>query len=332
MKPQGTLLLSRADVASLLGPADYLGLVENAFAAYAKGTTLSLGLLHVDTPDGEFHIKTGGVTDPRIYCGLKMNGGFFSNQSRFGLPNIQGTIALSDGENGYPLAFMDSIEITINRTGATTAVAAKYLARPDSTVATICGCGNQGKVQLRYLKQVLPIDTVYAWDVQDEVAERYAAEMSQNLGINVTAVGDLGPSVQKSHVCVTCTPSKDYFLKRDAVPRGAFVAAVGADSPGKQEVDPQLLASSSLFVDIIEQCAAVGELHHAILEGLIDHEKVHPELGQVIIGEALGRSDPDEIIVFDATGTGLQDAAGAAAAYERAIERGVGTYFDFFAH
>jgi ornithine cyclodeaminase/alanine dehydrogenase len=330
MNPNGTLLLSRKDVASLLDLGDYIEVVENAFRAYAMGETLSLGLLHVDTPDGEFHIKAGGIKDPRVYCGLKMNGGFFQNQSRFGLPNIQGTIALYDGENGYPLAFMDSIEITINRTGATTAVAAKYLARPDSHIATICGCGNQGRVQLRYLKEVLPIEKAFAFDLQSGIAENYAEEMGEALGISVTPVDDLASAVGASDVCVTCTPSKEYFLHQEWVPSGAFVAAVGADSPGKQEIDPRLMASSSVVVDILEQCANVGELHHAIAGGLMKNDDVHAELGEVIAGQRPGRSSDDEITIFDATGTGLQDAAGAAAAYERAVARGIGSFFDFF--
>ncbi len=330
MNPNGTLLLSRKEVASLLELGDYIEVVENAFRAYAKGETLSLGLLHVDTPNGEFHIKAGGLKEPRVYCGLKMNGGFFENQSRFGLPNIQGTIALYDGENGYPLAFMDSIEITINRTGATTAVAAKYLARPDSQTATICGCGNQGRVQLRYLKQVLPIETAFAFDLQDGIAKNYAEEMGEALGITVTPVEDLAAAVGASDVCVTCTPSEEFFLKQEWVPTGAFVAAVGADSPGKQEIDPRLMASSTVVVDILEQCANVGELHHAIAAGLMDGDDVHAELGGVIAGQRPGRSSKDEITIFDATGTGLQDAAGAAAAYERAVARGTGSFFDFF--
>ncbi len=331
MKPDGTLLLSRSDVASLLDLGDYIEVVENAFRAYAMGETLSLGLLHVDTPDGEFHIKAGGIKDPRVYCGLKMNGGFFNNQSRFGLPNIQGTIALYDGENGYPLAFMDSIEITINRTGATTAVAAKYLARSNSRVATICGCGNQGRVQLRFLREVLPIETVYAYDLQEGIAESYAEEMGTDLGIMVTPVDDLASAVGASDVCVTCTPSKEFFLEQQWVPAGAFVAAVGADSPGKQEIDPRLMASSAVVVDILEQCATVGELHHAIAAGLMEDNDVHAELGAIIAGQRPGRTRDDEVTIFDATGTGLQDAAGAAAAYERAIADGKGHFFDFFA-
>jgi ornithine cyclodeaminase/alanine dehydrogenase-like protein (mu-crystallin family) len=325
------MLLNREDVSSLLQLADYVEVVENAFRAHAQGTTLSLGLLHVDAPDGEFHIKAGGPGEPRTYFGLKVNAGFFQNRQRFGLPNIQGTIILCDGDNGYPLAFMDSTAITINRTGATTAVAARYLARPESRSVTICGCGTQGRIQLRYLKGTLPIEMAYAFDFDAAVAEGFASDMSRELGIEVSAVSDLGSATGRSDVCVTCTPARSYFLKEEDVPPGMFVAAIGADSPQKQEIDPRLMASGAVVVDILSQCAEVGELHHAIEANIIERDQVRGELGEVIVGKKPGRTSSDEITIFDSTGTGLQDAAAAAAAYERALESGKGTYFDFFA-
>jgi alanine dehydrogenase len=331
MEPQGTMLLNRRDIASLLSLSDYVEIVEDAFRLYAQGKTLPLGLLHIDSTDGEFHIKAGGLELERTYFGLKVNAGFFQNRARFGMPNIQGTIILCDGENGYPLAFVDSTEITINRTGATTAVAAKFLARQDSRVATICGCGVQGRIQLQALKHIRPIEEVYAFDSDESTARTFASDMSEESGVKVTAVSVLGSAVRKSDVCITCTPARQYFLREEDVPAGMFVAAIGADSPDKQELDPTLMASSTVVVDVLEQCANVGELHHAIEAGLISTDDVRAELGEVIVGKKPGRSSDDEITIFDGTGTALQDAAGAAAAYERALESGIGVFFDFFA-
>src|SRR5262249_32734239 len=156
---------------------------------------------------------------------------------------------LCDAVNGYPLAVMDSIEITIQRTGAATAIAAKHLARRDARVVTICGCGNQGRVQLRSLARVRPIERAFAFDTDPSRADVYAREMSAELAFPVEAVADPAPAVGRSDVCVTCTPSRRFFLRREDVPAGAFVAAVGADSPEKQELDPRLLAASRLVVD-----------------------------------------------------------------------------------
>src|SRR5215212_1571794 len=160
MKPDGTLLLKRSEIASLLGIEECIAAVEQAFKLYAEGRTAPPGMLGIHARDGGFHIKAGLLELGRSYFAAKVNANFPQNTKRFGLPLIQGIIALCDAENGYPLALMDSMEITIIRTGAATAVAAKYLARSDSKVATIAGCGNQGRISLQALSRVLPIEKV----------------------------------------------------------------------------------------------------------------------------------------------------------------------------
>src|SRR6185436_13253009 len=125
-------------------------------------------------------------------------------------------------------------------------------------------------------------------------------------------------------ICVTCTPSKEYFLKREYVSRGTFIAAVGADSEDKQELDPALIGSNKVVVDLLEQCASIGELHHALNHGLLTKQEVHAELGEVITGKKAGRTSEEEIITFDSTGTALQDVAAAAIVYERAVSTNMG--------
>lgn len=330
MKPPGTLLLNRRDVFGLLDPEAYLEVVESAFRAHAVGKTLRPGLLHVDAHDGEFHIKAGGVELDHGYFALKANGGFFGNGKKFGLPPIQGVILLCNAESGYPLALMDSTQITVGRTGATTAIAARHLARADSRTITICGCGTQGEAQLRFVSRVLPIERAHVVDIDRDKAQRFAAAMSAELDIAVAVAASLPEAVRQSDVCVTCTPSRQPYLRVEDVPPGIFIAAVGADSPEKQELDPRILGSAKVVVDLTQQCAAVGELHHALEAGTICLDGIHGELSQVIAGHKPGRTSADEVIVFDATGTALQDAAAAAAAYKRALARETGTFFDFF--
>lgn len=328
--PPGTLLLDRDEVRRLLGEEDYLRIVEDAFRAHADGRSLESGLLHVDAAVGEFHIKAGGLEAGRPFFGLKANGGFFGNRERNGMPNIQGLILLCDAENGYPLALMDSTEITINRTGATTAVAARYLARSDSRRVTIIGCGTQGRVQLAYLARVCPVEEVYAYDHAADVAAAFVAEMTERLGVRVHEVADVGGAVRRSDICITCTPSIRPFLGRRDVPPGMFLAAVGADSPEKRELATDVLADTTVVVDLLAQCRAVGELHHALRAGVITDDGVHAELADVVAGRRPGRTSDREVIVFDATGTALQDTAAAAAAYTRAVADDRGRYFDFF--
>src|SRR5262245_41335604 len=168
MQAEGTLVLTRADVAALLNIEDCTRAVEQAFRMYGEGKTGTPGVLGVPAGDGGFHIKAGVLELGRAYFAAKINANFPQNAKRFQLPLIQGVIVLCDADNGVPLALMDSIEVTIQRTGAATAVAARYLARADSKSLTICGCGNQGRVSLRALSRFFSFDRVFAFDIDDD--------------------------------------------------------------------------------------------------------------------------------------------------------------------
>ena len=329
MKPDGTLLLTGRDVAALLTIDECMVAVEHAFKLYGEGRTQSPGILGIQARDGGFHIKAGLLELDRSYFAAKVNANFPENVTRFGLPIIQGVVVLCDGENGYPLALMDSIEITIQRTGAATGVAAKHLARSNSKTATICGCGNQGRISLRALTKVLPIEKAWVYDRNQAQAQRFANELREELRIDIEAVGDLQTAVRQSDVCVTCTPSKKPFLREDFIAPGTFIAAVGADNPEKQELEPALLGRNRVVVDVLQQCATIGELHHALDAGLITNQDVYAELGEVIAGIKPGRTSSDEIIIFDSTGMALQDVVTAATVYEKAIREGAGIRIHF---
>jgi alanine dehydrogenase len=318
------LILSRADVAALLTLDDCIPAVERAFRAHAEGATLAPGALHVDAHGGEFHIKAGGLAiGDRAYFALKANGGFFGNPAR-GLPAIQGAIYLADATLGTPLAMLDSGLITALRTGAATAVAARYLARDDARTATILGAGRQARIQLQALARVRPLDTIYVWDRTAARAQAFAAEMTAILETPVAVIDRPRDGTLRSAMIVTCTASRQALLQRDDIAPGTFIAAVGADSPDKQELDPAILRDATVVCDLTSQCAGVGELHHAIAAGYMTAHDVHAELGALIVGRVPGRRTHDEITVFDSTGTALQDAAAAAVVFERAVEQGRG--------
>ena len=325
---RATRLLTRGEVASLLDLDECIDAVQQAFDLHARGRSLPPGVLGVPCDDGGFHIKAAGLRLDRPWVAVKCNGNFFQNTERHGMPNIQGLILLFDGTNGYPVAVMDAIEITILRTGAATAVAARHLARPESKVVTVVGCGNQGRVQIRALAKVRPIRMVHALDINDARARRFADEMSAELGIESRASGDLSAALAQSDICVTCTPSRQAFVRREQIPDGMFLAAVGADSHDKQELEPMLTAASTLVTDITQQCAGIGELHHALAAGLMTRDQVHAELAEVVAGLKPGRTHADQVIVFDSTGTALQDVAAAVAVYRKAVGTGAGRSID----
>jgi len=325
-----TLILSRRDVLELLTLHDCIDAVEQAFRLHADGRTLGPGVLGVPAADGGFHIKAAGLIGERSYFAAKTNANFPDNPRRFGLPTIQGTVVLADASTGEPLAVIDSASVTALRTGAATAVAAKFLARREARTATIVGCGVQGEIQLAAIAAILPLQRAWVLDTDHARAEALAVRAEASLGFHVEAGRDLRAALRDSDVCVTCTSSRRAFLTATDVAPGTFIAAVGADNRGKQELESALVASATLVVDVFEQCAEIGELQHALAAGLITRDRVHAELADVVAGRRPGRTRPDEITIFDSSGTALQDVAAAIAVYEkaRAAGRGLEVRFD----
>ncbi len=331
MKPTPpALLLARDNIARVLTLDDCILAVENAFAAHARGESLAPGLLHGDGVDGEFHIKAGGLRTPRAVFATKINGGFFQNPRRHELPAIQGLIILQDAANGVPLAVMESGLVTRLRTAAATAVAVKYLAAPDARTATICGVGNQAALQLRALLRVRPLQYIHVWSRDAARARAFAVAQAAELNINISPVDDLATATRASEIIVTCTPARKWLVGRAHVSPGTCIAAVGADSPDKQEIEPELLAASAVVTDLTTQAVDVGDLHHAIAAGIMTAHNVRAELGEIIIGKKPGRVRADETMIYDSTGTALQDAAAAWLAYERATASGLGQRFPFW--
>jgi alanine dehydrogenase len=325
----GALLLSRSDVERLLTPDECIAAVEGAFRQHALGKAPPPGILGFHAEDGSFHIKAALLTLDRPYFAAKTNANFPHNGARHGLPTIQGVVVLCEAVTGQPLAVMDSMAITALRTAAATAVAAKYLARRSSKTALICGCGGQAASQLRALLRVRGPERIAAYDQDAEKSRAFAAALGAETGLPIMAVTDLPAAVAASDIVITCTTARRWFIAREMVRPGTFVAGVGADNEDKQELDPALLAISTLVTDLTEQCAAIGDLHHALAAGAMSASDVHAQLGEIVAGLKRARESEEEIIVFDSTGTALQDVAAAAAVYRRALADGESTRFSF---
>ena len=322
MPPADTLLLTRSDVADLLDLDTCIAAVEQAFRLHGEGGATT-GVLGIHVPGGGFHIKAGTLRLSRPYFAAKTNANFPNNPAQ-GLPTIQGVIVLADAEVGTPLALLDSMEITTLRTGAATAVAAKYLARPDAQTAAIIGCGNQGRIQLRALLRVRRLARVRAYDRDSRHAVEFARVLGTELALDIEVANDPAAAARERDIVVTCTSAREPILNAGDVAPGTFVAAVGADNPEKQEIAPALMAASRVVVDVLDQAATMGDLHHAIAAGVMSRDDVAAELGQIVAGHRPGRQGPGETIIFDSTGMALQDVAAAAAVYERALAAGRG--------
>jgi alanine dehydrogenase len=320
-----TRILTRDDVAAVLSLDDCITAVESVFRSYGERRIAAPQSLGVHSVNGAFHIKAA-VTD--VFA-AKINANFPQNPQRHALPTIQGVIVVIDPERGTPLGILDSTWITTLRTAAATAVAAKYLARAGAKTATIIGCGIQGRAHLEALTRVRPIVKAYAIDRHAEGARRFAQEMGARLEIEVVAGATIADAVADSDIVVACTPARAPILTGAHLHAGLFVAGVGADNPDKNELAPDLLAQARVVVDILEQAATMGDLHHALAAGVMTRDDVHGELPDVISGRIAGRQGDEEIFVFDSTGTALQDAAAAAVALSRAVERGIGVELVF---
>jgi len=323
------LVLSRADIQRLMPYGDYVDAVEAALRAAASGKALAPPAAAFHVPGGGYHAKAAALLagDPPVMA-IKLNGNYPGNPAANGLPTVQGVIYLADATNGRPLAVMDSIEVTINRTGAATTIAARHLARADARVAVICGAGVQGRIQAVAAAHALELTTMHIWDMKPEAAIALARDLAPRLGLDVRASADLAVS-RESDVIITCTSAKQAFLAPEMVRPGTFIAAVGADNDDKSEIAPALYAQARVAVDSLEQCAEIGDLHHALKAGVVKREHVQATLAELVAGTKPGRRDAREITLFDSTGMGLQDVAAAAAIYRRALNEGAGTRLAF---
>ncbi|MEW9556427.1 ornithine cyclodeaminase family protein [Nonomuraea sp. NPDC050783] len=303
------LLLTQSEVERLLPPSDYIDLIEDAFATYARGENSPSRLSHLDSPPGEFHIKAAGLGG---VVAVKIGACFYDRPATLGLPSIVGVIALFDAVNGQPLLFLESATVTRLRTAAATAVAVRHLARPDAATLAVLGTGAQASAHIAAIRAVRPIERTLVWGRDPVKTTRFAEEHGAE------AAPTPSYASLPADVVVTLTPSTRPFLGLADVRPGTLVAAVGSDAPGKRELHDDLLAAATLITDVTHQCAEVGELHHR------PETPVRAELGEVVLGVKTGRERADEIVVFDSTGTAIQDVAAARALHAAATKRGAG--------
>jgi alanine dehydrogenase len=323
------LFLDDVDVRALLTPERALAAVEGAFRTQGEGTGPAPKSLAFPLEHGGFHVKAALQEGTSPLFAAKINGNFPQNFTRLGLPTIQGLLYLADASNGAPRAVIASGALTALRTAAASAVAAKYLALPGAERAAIIGCGVQGAVHVPMLRAVRQLTSLALFDADHARVEALAQLIVKETGLRVTVEDSVAAASRAAQIIVTCTTAKAPILGADDVVSGAFIAAVGADAPSKSEIAPALMARAAVVCDLTSQCASGGDLFHAIAAGAMTADQVRAELGEVVAGRKPGRRGPDEILIFDSTGTALLDVAAAAAIEQAARAAGVGTPLDF---
>lgn len=309
--------IEEAALRAAIDPAAAVAAMRDAFRADGEGRTHVPSVINLEVPAarGEFHVKTAHIDGvPRI--AVKIASGFYDNPSK-GLPSGSGLMAVFSATTGMPEALLlDNGFLTDIRTGAAGAIAADVLAPARVTAVGILGSGVQARHQVRCLRVVRAFTQLIVWSPHERHTRAYAEEMSGE-GYEVTVAPNPEAVCRAADVLITATPARTPLVRAEWLRAGQHVTAVGSDSPGKQELDPACLDRADLVVvDRFAQCAAFGELKHAIAAGLLTKHDVHAELGQVVAGLKPGRTDDSQLTVADLTGVGFQDTAIASAALD----------------
>jgi ornithine cyclodeaminase/alanine dehydrogenase len=323
MSSQNLLYLSRSDVEQVaLDMSTIIGLLEAAFREKGEGRVEMPPKPGIHTqPDAFIHAMPAFIPATRS-AGLKWVSGYPANQGR-GLPYISGLLVLNDVESGIPYSVMDCTWITAYRTGAATALSAKYLARPDSSVAGILACGVQGRTNLEALAALFPLKRVYAYDIAPEVQQRYVKEMSAQLGIDIAGVDDPRQAVEASDLVVTSGPILKHpqqTIEKEWLRPGAFASAVDFDSYWKPEALAQIDRLSTDDHAQFQYYRAAGYFQGTPVP--------YADLGEIVAGHKPGRQREDERTMAINLGLALDDMAVAPEIYRRARERGIGTWLE----
>jgi ornithine cyclodeaminase len=320
------LIVPESLAATLVSAQDAIDVVGAAFVAAYEQKARSYPVVRETVPGFEavFGVKAGfDASLPAL--GLKA-GGYWARNVAAGRSNHQSTTLLFDPLSGQAMGLVGANYLTGVRTGAASALASRHLARADARVLGLVGTGTQSVHQLRAAMAVRPLSRVLAWDPDHANLARFAKVVAE-LGL-AFETPDLADVARRADIIITITPSRQALLQREWIRPGTHINAMGADTAGKQELDPALVQAARIVVDDAEQAISIGECQHAYRLGLIGRERLGWSLGAVIAG-AFARSTAEEITLFDGTGVALQDLAVAVLAYRRARERGLGQECEF---
>ena len=320
-----TLILGRTEMMGLLTPGEYNDCVEHAFRMHGLGRVYMepKGHIVLDRYPGEWEVMPSYIEEPEAAACKWVS--IRENNAQYGLPAVFSILIYTDPVTGFPLAICDGSYHTLMRTGASAAVSAKWLARPDSEVLAIAGTGSVGEGTLATCDAVFAWRQVRVWSRTQESVDRFlASEQPKYPHLELVGSTDLEQIVRGADVVVAGTHARGWIVDNAWISPGTHIAALGADLEGEQELDPRILQRARIFVDDIRQCVPDGEINVPLREGLITVDDVAGEIGKVICGELEGRQSEDQITVFDSTGIALQDSATVPLEVERAHAAGVG--------
>lgn len=316
------LYLSREEVSTTgLTMAEIIQALEVAFDEKGRGSVEMPPKPGIHPGAGDNFIHAMPAYIPALKsAGMKWVSGFPENK-KSGLPYISGLLILNDADTGLPIAVMDCVWITAMRTGAATALSAKHLARPEATTVGVLGCGVQGRSNVEALNVLFPLERVMAYDINHDDAAAYADEISSRFGLEVTPVSSPREAVSGCDIIVTAGPilkKPHATIKAGWMDAGAFASLVDFDSYWH----PDALHESDIFcTDDTQQLR-----HYQSVGYFKDIPDIHADLGELVCGSVKGRTSPEQRAIAANLGLALDDMAVAPLIYQRAVERGIGTW------
>jgi alanine dehydrogenase len=324
-----SLVLTDSEVMSVLDMDLALAAVREAFRAHGEGRVNMPPKAHLMVAQGSFKAMYGEIFLPQGHvCGVKWNANLPENPHQ-GRRTITGKLLLNDPETGVELADMDATLITAYRTGAAGGLAAALLSRPAASRLGLVGAGAQARTQVAAILKVRPIHRVTIYSRSLNRARAFQEEVQKAYGLEAEAVDRVAPAVEGQDIVVTTTPSYRPLVPRQWVAPGTHINAVGADSPGKEELEPAILKAAKIVVDDWAQCREIGEINVPLARGELAPADIYGSLGEIVAGKKPGRTSPGEITVFDATGLAIQDLSLGLEILRLARERGLGEEKDF---
>jgi alanine dehydrogenase len=324
-----TLLLTGKQVKKLLVMQDAIGAVEDAFKhkGLDKVQMPAKVYLFYEKFDGDLRTMPSYVEDMDVSA-VKIVNVHPQNAKNYGMRTVMGLLVLINPHTGAPLAIMDATHITDMRTGAASAVASKYMARPDPKVLGIIGAGNQSKTQmLALITQYGRFDEVRIFDLfpeKSKAAARQFRRLYKDRVGKIRSVSSAKDAVSGCDIVVTATSSRAPIVMDEWVRDGTHINCIGADAPGKQELDPRVLKRARVIIDDWEQASHSGEINVPLASGEITKDDVDGEIGKVVAGLSPGRENDSQITVFCSTGLAVQDSLTAKIVWDHAMTQNVG--------
>ena len=320
-----TLILKEEEVKRLLNMNEVLNVVEQVFKEKALGKVQMPPKMYVffEPFNGDLRVMPSYVETFGISAVKVVN--VHPDNRRYNLPTVMATITLVDPKTGTPLSVMGGTWITAMRTGAASGVATKYLSRKGSNKLALIGSGVQAVTQMMAMALVMKLEEVRVYDISDQAKINFVKKLSSEYpDVKISATRSVQEAVEGADVVATITPSRKPIVENDWIKAGTHISAIGADAPGKEELDPAILQRAKIVVDDLEQSRHSGEINVPLEKGMISLKHIYGELGEIIFGKKVGRSSNEEITIFDSTGLGIQDAVTAKLAYEKALKAGLG--------